>query len=153
MSVYNDLQAYTVGILGQRVDRATAVPPATTNTAYFTIAGGRVAITLITGKVTTIIQAQANAMKFTLTPTTGTAADICTTLDINADEAGTLYSVTGVVGAAMLGVSAGGTMSASNHIIADIGTLDLDCAATNTGSIKWTVFYIPIDNGATVVVA
>jgi hypothetical protein len=28
------------------------------------------------------------------------------------------------------------------------GTIDLDCAASNTGSVKWSIWYVPLDDGA-----
>ena len=38
-------------------------------------------------------------------------------------------------------------------VIVNEGTIDLDCAASNTGSVKWTVLYYPIDEGAAIVAA
>jgi hypothetical protein len=34
-----------------------------------------------------------------------------------------------------------------------IGTLNLSCAASSTGSIKWSVWYVPVDDGATMTAA
>jgi len=36
------------------------------------------------------------------------------------------------------------------NLILSEGTIDLTCAASNTGSVKWDMFYIPLDEGATV---
>ena len=38
-------------------------------------------------------------------------------------------------------------------VIVNTGSIDLDCAASNTGSVKWTATYIPIDDGAAVAAA
>src|SRR4051812_15927533 len=80
---------------GVKVDRAAATIPATTTTTLFTVTGGRIILTGLIGEVTTIIQAQANAIKIVSTPTTGTSGDISGTLDINAFEVGALVSLNG----------------------------------------------------------
>ena len=153
MSVYGDKDVYTGSVLGIKVERPLATLPATTATAYFTVAGGRVLITGLVGEVTTVIQTQANNTKWVANPTTGTSVDMCAVLDISADEAGCLYGITGTPANAMVGTNAGLTTMMATGIVVNIGTLDLDCAATNTGATKWTLFYVPIDTGATVVIA
>lgn len=153
MSMLNEGIAFTKGIVGLRVDRATATLPATTAAALFTVVGGRVAITQVVGEVTTVIQTQANNTKITGNPTTGTAVDICAVLNISADEVGTLYGVTGIVADAMIGVNAGALAGQKNNVVVNAGTIDLSCAATNTGSVKWSIFYVPIDDGAYIEVA
>lgn len=90
--------------LGLKVDRETAPLPQSTAEAIFTIAGGRVAINQIIGEVTTVIETQANNTKLIANPTTGTSVDICTALDITADEVGTLYGITGLNTDAMNGI-------------------------------------------------
>jgi len=54
---------------------------------------------------------------------------------------------------ALIGINAGAVPGQTRSVIVNIGTIDLDCAATNTGQVKWTLFYVPIDNGASVVAA
>lgn len=140
--------------IGEVVQRATASLPQTTAASLFTVANGRVLITSIVGEVTTIIETQANATKLIATPTIGTAVDMCVALDITADEVGCLYGITGTPGDALVGTDAGLTISMGNKgIVVNAGTIDLDCAASNTGAIKWTVHYVPIDEGATLVAA
>lgn len=153
MSVYNEGAAITRAVKGLRVDRATAALPATTAEALFTVTGGRVAITQILGEVTTVIETQANDTKLTATPTVGTAVDICAALDITADEAGALYGITGLNSDALIGLNAGLVPGQLRDVIVNAGTIDLACAATNTGAVKWSVLYYPIDDGATVVAA
>lgn len=142
-------------VLGTRVQRATAALPASTAEALFTIATGNVLVTALYGEVTTIIQNQANNTKITVNPTTGTSADIAAALDIANDEAGTLYVVEGD-GSALGGGTAGtgfGAIGSFTPFIVPVGTIDLDCAATNTGSIAWTCHYVPLDDSATVTAA
>lgn len=133
---------------GVKVDRATATLPQTTAAAIFNVLVGRVLLTQIVGEVTTVIQTQANNTKLTGNPTTGTAVDICAALDITADEAGCLYGITGLNTDALIGADAGALPGQTRPVVLAVGTLDLDCAASNTGSIKWTVFYVPVDDGA-----
>lgn len=144
------------GSLGQKVDRATAALPQSTASALFTISGGRVLVTSIIGEVTTLIQTQADATKLTFDPTdAGATQDLCATLDITADAVGTMYSITGTPTATLQDAL---NFLPSNKVLAQPlilkpGSVLLDCAASNTGSVKWTLAYWPIDTGATVVAA
>lgn len=133
---------------GIKVERASATLPQETSHALFNIVGGRVAIIQIVGEVTVVIQTQANNTKLTATPDTGTAVDICAVLDITADEVGCLYGITGLDTDALIGINAGALPAQTREVILNTGTLDLDCAASNTGEIKWTLFYVPINDGA-----
>lgn len=153
MAVLNELQAYRKAVLGERVDRATAALPATTDDALFTITGGRVFVTSIIGEVTTVIQTQANNTKLKFNPSaTGADVDICAVLNISADAVGTLYSITGDFSDAMLdGLLCLETDSLlEKPILLSEGAIELDCAATNTGSVSWTITYVPLDDGASV---
>lgn len=143
-----DLDAIRAINLGRKVERATATLPQTAAHALFTVTGGRVVLTSIVGEVTTIIQNQANNTKLTANPTTGTSVDICAVLSIANDEVGCLYGITGLFTDAMVGANAGATVIPRNPVVLPIGTLDLDCAASNTGSVKWTLTYYPLDVGA-----
>lgn len=148
----NGSELRTIG-LGRQVSRATATLPQTTQSALFTVSGGRVAITSIIGEVTTAIQAQANNTKIVSNPTVGTDVDLCAVLSIASDEVGCLYGITGLFSDAMVGANAGATVLPRNPVVVPEGTIDLSCAASNTGSVAWTVTYIPIDDGAEVTAA
>lgn len=156
MSVLNPNKAFAQGILGVRVDRATAALPQTAAGALFTVAGGRVAVMAIAGEVTTVIQTQANATKLTFDPTdAGATQDLCATTDITADAVGTVYGITGTPatvlqdGLNLLTPNKG----LAGPLILKPGSVLLDCAASNTGSVKWSLFYVPFDDGATVTAA
>lgn len=139
-------------LAGVRVERAAATLPQTTAEAIFNVTGGRVAITGIIGEVTTAIQNQANNTKLTANPTTGPSVDICAVLDIANDAVGTLYGISGVFGDAMHGPGAA-TFMTVQAVVVDIGTIDLDCAASNTGEVAWILTYVPLDDGAAVAAA
>lgn len=153
MSVLNDGAAFLKSAFGTRVSRATAALPQTTQSALFAVTGGRVLITSIVGQVTTVIQTQANATKLVANPTTGTDVDLCATLDITADQVGCLYGITGTLATAMVGANAGATVVPTNAVVVPVGTIDLSCAASNTGAVKWDLTYIPLDDGAAVTAA
>jgi len=107
----------------------------------------------ILGEVTTVIQTQANNTKLVANPTAGTSVDLCAVLNISADEVGCLYGVTGTVGDALIGVNAGYAPLPARPLVVAAGTIDLDCAASNTGSVKWSIWYAPLDDGAVVTAA
>ncbi len=136
-----------------RATRATANIPQSTTYSVFTILNGRIMLIQIVGEVTTVIETQANATKLVSNPTTGSSEDMCATLDITADEAATLYGITGTVSDALVGVDAGLVESQGKALILPVGTIDLVCAASNTGQVKWEVWYVPLDAGALVVSA
>lgn len=140
-------------MFGLAVERAAASLPQTTASDLFLVTGGRVLLMGIVGEVTTIIQTQANNTKLTMAPTTGTAVDICAVLSITADEVGCLYGITGLFSDALVGANAGAAPFPDNPIVLPIGSLKLDCAAASTGAIKWTLFYVPLDDGASVAAA
>ncbi len=134
--------------LGLRVDRDTATLPQATNHALFNIVGGRVLMTAIIGEVTTAIGGADNT-KLTAYPTVATAGDtdLCANLDIDTCDVGDILSITGTPGDAML-VAHKGAAQIGKPVVLPIGTLNLACAASRTGAIKWTMFYIPLDDGA-----
>lgn len=138
--------------LGVEVQRATKALPGTGAEALFTITGGRVLVTSIVGEVTTAIQNQANNTKLQANPTAaGSSVDMCANLDVANKPVATLFSITGTASDAM----ASGLAVNGQHtpFVLQAGTLDLYCAATNTGSVKWVLHYLPLDNGARVVAA
>lgn len=135
--------------LGIRVDRATATLPQTTASAIFNVETGNVLVMLILGEVTTIIQTQANATKLQANPDTGTTTDLCGTLDITADEVGSLYTITGDAATdAMQRGESGSVPAQTTAVVVSPGTIDLNCAASNTGNVKWSIWYYPLEDGA-----
>lgn len=122
--------------------RAAAALPQTTQAPLFTVVGGRVAAFLL-GEVVTAIQNQVNNTKLVHNPTAGTDVDLSAVLNIANKEAGTFFGITGTPADAMLGAGQG--VRFVSAVILKPGTIDLSCAASNTGTVKWTCFYVPID--------
>ena len=156
----SERQAFGTSILGFRVDRATQLIAESTNYALFTIAGGLVLLRAIVGEVTIVIGATHEA-KLTVYPTLTTAGDtdLCTALDLNVGgiapvTVGCLLSITGTPGDAML-VSIKGSVETMlpKGVVLQEGGLHLTGSTTTTGSIKWSMWYIPIDKGAYVTAA
>ena len=138
---------------GIKVERATGALPAGISAPIFNVLVGRVAITQIVGEVTTIIQVQINNTQLIGTPTVGTAVPICAILNITGDEVGCLYGVEGDPAVALIGIDAGGLPAQERDVVLPVGTLNLSCSATSSGSVKWTIFYVPIDDGAYITAA
>lgn len=153
MSVIIQSDQLRTVVVGTKVDRATANIPQTATGTLFTVSGGRILVTSILGEVTTAIQAQANAIKLRATPTTGSVNDLSGTVDINGAAVGSLLGATGLAADALVLSTGGGVSNLRNPIIVAIGNIGLNTAASSTGQIKWSLTYVPYDNGATVVAA
>ena len=137
-------------LLGQTVERATAIIGIGTN-PIFTVSGGRIVVTQIVGEITIIMQNIVTLLRLQADPTTGTTRDICANLDVDLYAAGDLLGITGVTADAMIPPLTGGVIEAQTMgVIVQEGVIDLVAGAGNTGSVKWTLKYIPLDDGATV---
>jgi hypothetical protein len=135
--------------LGLKVERATA--NITTGSSLFTISGGRIRLNLLVGEVTTVMETKTINFKLSANPTVGTTVDLCANLDLSADEAGTMYTIAGNNPAtAMQRGESGVVIDQAGKPIIAAGTIEATVGATHTGSIKWTLFYVPIDDGASV---
>ena len=133
------------------VERSAENLPQSTQTAKFTVTG-KVLLLQLVSEVTTIIETQANATKWVYNPTTGADSDLCATLDITGDAVGVNYGITGTPADALAeGVSRVDSMA--TPVVLGPGTVDLDCAASNTGQIKTVLHYIPLEPGSTVTAA
>jgi hypothetical protein len=139
------------------ITRPTENLPQTTDKALFRITGGKVRILEIVGEVTTVMQADANNTKLKHNPSgVGADVDLCAVLDVNADAVGTLYSITGDFSDAMAdglwSLETDETME-KRGIILGPGDIELDCAASRTGQVKWTLNYELVDEGANIALA
>ena len=148
MAVYTTAAALNAANLGTRVDRASATLPATTQTPYFHVYGGRCMVTMLLGEVTTVVQTQACNASWEANPTTGTTNAMCAVLNITAHEAGALLSITGTVGDALIAGQSGAVKGQLAPVIVAIGDLEFKTSATNTGATKWSLWYLPLDDGA-----
>ena len=148
-------QAARTNMLGIYVPRTAATLPATATTTYFTVAGGLCLITMLIGEVTTICSGTATTIQWTSTPTTGTAVTFTGTTAVTSKEAGALISMIGPALTTGISVQDAGAVvaSAMQGVAVPIGNLGLTTSATNTGATKWRLYYIPLDDGASIVAA
>lgn len=140
-------------VVGSKVDRATQTIPQTAQAALFTVSGGRILVTSLVGEVTTAIGAVATTLTIVGNPTTGTDVNIGTATAITSKEVGSLIGLAGTVGTALNVQSAGAGAVPTSGVIVPIGTLDWLTSASTTGAIKWSLTYVPFDNGASVTAA
>lgn len=142
--------------LGRTVERATAVI-ANGTTPIFTVAGGRVLVTSVIGQVTIVFQGIIITVSLSAVPTQGTTRAICAGTDIQSFALGDLVSITGVPTDALIpaaGVSSGTIPGQTMGVVVKAGTINVVAVtAGNTGSMRWTLKYIAIDAGSTVVPA
>lgn len=154
MSVLNDPLAFRKALFGLLVAGAAKTVPQNATTTIFTVSGGRILVTSLVGKVTTVIAGTTPALKLIATPTVGTLNDMCAALTITATEVGTLFCLPGPTGSALNGViSKSGSVSGPTvaQIVA-VGTIGMNVSAADaTGAIQWQLTYVPLDDGATVV--
>jgi len=129
-----------------------AITAATVN--LFTISGGRILVTQILGEITTVIQVLATNVYLQANPTTGTTRGMCAALNISGYAEGDLLGITGVNTDPMIPPASSGVIEGQTFgVIVQEGTIDLVSDAAPTGSVKWTLKWVPIDTGAAVVAA
>ncbi len=145
--------------LGVQVDRPTQnlAITATPGLPIYTIAGGLVMVTGIIAVCTTTFGG-ANTISLELNPTLAAGAN--SVLSLAAD-----LGTTGADGDVMVLVGAPGTALLMGHVevnvlgstlgkglIVNNGVIGLVSTAAN-GALRWILWYIPIDAGATIVIA
>ncbi len=138
---------------GLRVDRdAALVTNATVN--IFTVTGGRVLLLGLLGEIAVDIAATANTLQITHLTTDATAVvtALCiASADIQSMAAGRMFTLPAAVGSA-LAISVGSSAAVFNvapSYALKVGGLRLvGTGAPATGTIKWSVWYVPIDDGA-----
>ncbi len=139
------------------VERAAANLPQSTQSPLFTISGGRVVLTSLTGEVTTAVQNQTNNTKVVYNPTTGSDKDLSGAVELGNAAVGVYLGLD----PDMMLASTPALQAATSYVWAELirpialgpGTVDLNCVASNTGQTKWTLVYRPLDSGAKVVAA
>lgn len=153
------------GSLGTYVAGAAKALPATATAGIFTISGGRAIITHLSGIVATTIQNQACTLSLGFTPSGGanvpTALATATSI-INLasgsfvaapqNQAGLVVAGTGI---GILSPGNGATSVCSlpgdgGIAIAGVGTVTITTSATNTGTIQWSLCYVPLDPSAVI---
>src|SRR5260370_15519660 len=94
-------------VFGIKVDRTTAALPATTQSAIYTVSGGRILVVGLVGEVTTIMGATVTTLKVTANPTTGTDVDLTSATAVTSKEVGSLFTLPLTLGGALTVNNAG----------------------------------------------
>ena len=118
----------------------------------FTVTGICEVISIV-GIVTTVIQTQTNA-SLLKTVSNSATTDICAALDITAKTAQSRMSITGTFANAMINTAKWVPVArqATSFVVQE-GSIQLECAASNTGAIRRSIVYKPLSLGARIVVA
>lgn len=132
-------------------NRVTSALPATAATDYFSVLGD-IILQDIKGVVTTIVQTQTCNAKL-IVKKGSTSTDICANLDVTAAAVGARLSITGTYANAMIKTLIGVPLApqATGIFIEGGSTIQLNTSATNTGSVKWSLAYLPQAPGAIVI--
>jgi hypothetical protein len=146
-----DIRMFQLGLMASR---AAAVPSATAN--LFTISGGDILLTSLTGEITTVFDAGATTLKLRFAPTEATA----TALDLSAATAaqgaaavGRHYHLPTLVGSALATDDAtlSGFAEQITPYLLPPGVISLVVATgQTTGKLKWDLTYIPLDDSSNV---
>ena len=152
MTVITPNVAYRDLMFAIKTNRDAAVLPDTAYGALFTITGGRIIVMGMIGEVTTIMDGTATNLKVTATPTTGTAVDVATNVAVANKEVGCLIGFY-TFGAALVASNAGAAPIGATPFVVPIGTLGITTSATQTGACKWSLFWAPLDDDASVAAA
>ncbi len=146
--------AFTTFVFGFHVQRASAVWPQTADQTLFTISGGRVLVTRFEGVFTIAASGTANNLSINSVPTVGTATVVASTLACASFEIGAILVVEGDA-TALIGTSTGSGLGPALNALPfslPTGNITCTCSGNNTtGSIKWDIFYVPLDEGAAIV--
>jgi len=166
MSVLNPNKAFLQSIFGQPAYKAATTIPQTATGTIFTVTGGKVAITSLTGEVTTVIGATTVNFNVVYTPAGGSAADLCAATVCTSDAVGTLYSLVSGIAADLLSIQSTSIITVTTPILAAevptvtyapmlrqplvvrAGAVGFKTSASTTGAVKWVCTWVPLDDGA-----
>lgn len=138
---------------GLKVEQPAKTVPQNALSALFTVSGGRVLVTGLVGEVTTVIGGTTPSAKLVANPTVGADTDITTAVAVTSDPVGNLYGLD-ALGGALIVLESATTVPNNAAVVVKPGTIDLHVSAADaTGAIKWTLFYAPLDDGASVAAA
>lgn len=149
MSVWIDPANTLILTQGIAVERATAIPA---DADIFSIDGGRILLVGLVGEVTGVIDAGSIDIELDFDPDNGEATvALSTALIIDGDAVGTYYTLAAAVGSALTVGTQTIAVGPSVPWVLGAGDIVLDLTGTSsTDRIKWTLWYVPLDPGASV---
>ena len=148
MSVLLDQTTFRLINVGNYTERATATVAADQD--LFSIDGGNVLLTYLLGEVTTAIGGGSHDIELDLDPDDGGAnVALASTLLVDADPVGTLYTLNTTAGGALVATTdVAYNAKLATPIVLKPGDIVLDVTGTEAGSIKWAAGWIALDDGA-----
>lgn len=145
------------GILGQYVERAAALPPATGVSAdLFSVDGGAVLITGFYGLATVAMPNAVLSFDLAHDPDSGGSdVALASALSVQSAAVGTFWRLNATLGSALVAtLDAGIGVALANPIQVTKGDLKLNVtgggAIGTTARAKWGLWYVPIEAGATI---
>jgi hypothetical protein len=140
--------------LGLRVDKAAISLAVISTKDLFTVAGGSCVILGLVGESTTGQAAGANNANFVSTPTVGTAVAMSGAVcDIASAEIGGHISLVGVLATNAAMTNAGAAAMMTTPILVPEGVIGIATDANTAGSWKFSIWYLPAEEGAYIVAA
>lgn len=143
---------------GIRVDKGpllATVWGAQAVTPLFSVVGGRVIVTQLFGEVTTVLSNNATLVKYYFTPTGGAQIDLSAiSLTIAQLAVGKRILAAGTIGGATTFSGIGASMLQTvPYVLGQVGVggaigIESTTASLTSGAMKFTLLYIPIDDGA-----
>lgn len=143
--------------LGFRSQSLAKTVPQNAAQTVFTVSGGRIMVAYLYSVVTTVIAGTTPSAKWTATPTTGTANDMCATGTITSAEVGShfilpLLKATALIVSTATSGSGNSPGTGVNGMIVAPGTVGFNVSASDaTGACNHVLYYIPLDDAARVV--
>lgn len=157
MTTLVDARSFRELLLGKQVKKS--ITAANGTVTLFNITGGRILITSLVGRVTTLIGSTTSNLKLVYNPTAaGTSFDMCAAIDVATDAVEQTYYIAGSV-ATPGNLLIGGTVGQANPTFEDgyliqAGAIEANFSADPVGGvIEWTMTYVPYDDAATVAAA
>ena len=143
---------YWAKYLGKKVEKGSTAITGISTKDMFSVTGGRILVTALIGEVATVdLQAQANALTINVDPTVGLTGALGTGIETNGALIGTTFSVTGNPADAII-KNTGAAITCKSPVIVPAGGIFYATAASSTGEMKWTIWYVPLDPAAYVTV-
>lgn len=146
-------QSLLYDIVGDRERSISKTPSNVATGNLFSVRGGLIKIIDLVGIVQTVVETQANSIKLLIDPENGSDTDICVALEVTADAVGTVYTIDGTVGNAMIATDNGVIASQVLALICPPGMIELNGTDTNTGVIRWSMYYVALSPNVQVNVA
>lgn len=132
-------------LLGTKIEKGATLIAGADTKDMFTVTNGRICVTALVGEVITAdIGANASNLTVNADPTVGLTGVIGAAIAMASAVVGTTFSITGNPGDAIV-KNTGVALTCTSPCIVPAGTITLATSGTNTGSMKWTIWYYPVD--------